>query len=74
MAALLILSGLIFYTESDVIQDYVRHSNGSDRYELVWATPCNTGLHESGYALTLSNKVFLKQVSEDGAVGPVCSN
>ncbi len=43
-------------------------------YKFVEATPCKTGMYNESYVLAPTGKVILKQKSNDGSIGKICSN
>ena len=43
-------------------------------YQIVEATPCKTGKHNHSFVLAPTGKVILKQKSDDGSIGKICSN
>ncbi len=45
---------------------------GQYKYSFVKPVDCKTGQLKNTYALAQNGKVFLKQVSNNGSVGPVC--
>ena len=45
---------------------------GQYKYSFVKPVDCKTGKLKNTYALAQNGKVFLKQVSNNGSVGPVC--
>jgi hypothetical protein len=73
MVALFVVFSLLTVGLSDGIKEYAHYSNGKNEYQLVWADPCPGGLRPSGYALA-KDRVLLKQVNEDGQIGPVCTD
>ena len=46
--------------------------SGPIKYSFVKPKDCSTGRLKDSYVLAQNGKVFLKQVSEDGSIGPVC--
>ena len=46
--------------------------SGPIKYNFVKPVDCSSGKLKNTYALAQNGKVVLKQVSEDGSVGPVC--
>jgi hypothetical protein len=46
--------------------------SGPIRYSFVKPVDCLSGKLKNTYALAQNGKVVLKQVSEDGSIGPVC--
>ena len=50
------------------------NKHNSIEYKFVEATPCKTGMYDNSYVLAPTGKVVLKQKSDDGSVGKLCSN
>ena len=73
MELVAIFASLFFVNESDEVKRFSEHSNKLTVYELV-SEPCEGGLHDSGYSITVNNRVYFKQVNEDGTVGSVCKD
>ena len=72
---LAILGMMLIGIQSEAYQEFAKHSNGISEYAFVRSGPCETGLRDSGYALSLSGSIMLKQVNEDGTVSDqVCTN
>ena len=46
--------------------------SGPIKYSFVKPVDCSSGKLKNTYALAQNGKVVLKQVSEDGSIGPVC--
>ena len=46
--------------------------SGPVKYSFVKAKDCLSGKLKNSYVLAHNGKVVLKQVSEDGSIGPVC--
>ena len=70
-----ILGLMLIVTQSDAYQEFSKHSNGMDEYVFVRSGPCETGLRDSGYALSFTGSIMLKQVNEDGTVSDlICTN
>ena len=70
-----ILGLMLLGIQSDAYQEFSKHSNGMSEYAFVESRPCATGLRDSGYALSFTGNVMLKQVNEDGTVSDqVCSD
>ena len=73
MVALLAFAGFLIAVNTETYQEYARNSNGNPDYALVTRVECPTGLRDSGYALTPSGGLVLKQKNWDGSVSePVC--
>lgn len=73
MEALAFAMGLLLISQTDAMQEFSKHSNGSQNYAIVWTSPCDQGLTESGYAMPVGKTVVLKQLDEDGEAGEVCT-
>jgi len=73
MELVVIFASLFLINESDEVKRFSEHSNKLTVYELV-SEPCEGGLHDSGYSITVNNRVYFKQVNEDGTVGSVCKD
>ncbi len=70
-----LLAFMLIATQSDAYQEFSKHSNGMAEYAFVESRPCETGLRDSGYALSLTGSIMLKQVNEDGTVSEqICSD
>ena len=46
--------------------------SGTAKYSFVEPKNCSSGKLKDSYVLAQNGKVILKQVSEDGSIGPVC--
>ena len=46
--------------------------SGPIKYSFVKPVDCSSGKLKNTYALAQNGKIVLKQISEDGSVGPVC--
>ncbi len=64
----------ILALEEPHIKEYLVEASrsGPAKYSFVKPVDCSTGKLKNTYALTQNGKVILKQVSEDGSIGPVC--
>ena len=64
----------ILALEEPHIKEYLVEASksGPAKYSFVKPVDCTTGKLKDTYALTQNGKVILKQVSEDGSIGPVC--
>ena len=62
----------VVYT--DTMDSFQEHSNHNPAYKIVSGVKCETGLRSSGYSVAPTGRLFLKQVNNDGTVGPVCSD
>ena len=47
--------------------------SGPVKYSFVKPKDCLSGKLKNSYVLAHNGKVVLKQVSEDGSIGPVCA-
>jgi hypothetical protein len=59
---------------SDGVQEFAKHSNGSNSYDIVAPRSCSSGLRETGYSWSLGGGVMLKERNLDGTSGPVCND
>ena len=57
---------------ADSVVEFRKHSNGNPVYEFRFVEGCDTGLRDSGYTLSLTGNLVLKQVNKDGSVGDAC--
>ncbi|MEK9532310.1 MAG: hypothetical protein VW162_05365 [Alphaproteobacteria bacterium] len=73
MELVVIFVSLFLINESDEVKRFSEHSNKLTVYKLV-SEPCEGGLHDSGYSITVNNRVYFKQVNEDGTFGSVCKD
>ena len=64
----------ILALEEPHIKEYLVEASksGPAKYSFVKPVDCSTGKLKNTYALTQNGKVILKQISEDGSIGPVC--
>lgn len=64
----------ILALEEPHIKEYLVEASksGPAKYSFVKPVECSTGKLKHTYALTQNGKVILKQVSEDGSIGPIC--
>ena len=67
------ISLFLLISVSDEVKKFSEYSNNLPIYELV-SEQCKGGLRDSGYSITFNNRVYFKQVNEDGTVGSVCKN
>ena len=72
MGLIIGIFGLMALTLSDDVQEFVKHSNGSDQFTIVMPRSCETGLRESGFTWSLGGNMVLKQNNPDGTIGDVC--
>ena len=70
-----ILAVMLIGMQSDAYQEFSKHSNGMKEYVFVEPRPCTSGLRDSGYALSFTGNIMLKQVNTDGTVSDqVCTD
>ena len=50
----------------------VASKSGPAKYIFVKPVDCSSGKLKDSYVLAQNGKVVLKQISEDGSIGPVC--
>ena len=64
----------ILALEEPHIKEYLVEASkfGPAKYSFVKPVDCSTGKLKDTYVLAQNGKVILKQVSEDGSIGPVC--
>ena len=64
----------ILVLEEPHVKDYLIEASksGPAKYSFVKPVDCSTGKLKDTYVLAQNGKVILKQVSEDGSIGPVC--
>ena len=60
--------------EEPHVKDYLIEASksGPAKYSFVKPVDCSTGKLKDTYVLAQNGKVILKQVSENGSIGPVC--
>ena len=49
------------------------NKHNSIQYQFVEATSCKTGVYNDSFVLAPTGKVILKQKSNDGSIGKLCS-
>ena len=56
------------------VKNFLAVSSKSGKFEYSFVKPvdCQSGKLKNTYVLAQNNKVVLKQVSEDGTIGPIC--
>ena len=64
----------ILALEEPHVKEYLIEASksGPAKYSFVKPVDCSTGKLKDTYVLAQNGKVILKQVSEDGSIGPVC--
>jgi hypothetical protein len=72
---ILVLGAALMAFNSEGYQEFSKHSNGMAEYVFVDSRSCPNGLRDSGYTLTPTGTLMLKQVNTDGSVSDlVCAN
>jgi hypothetical protein len=72
---ILVLGAALLALNSEGYQQFSKHSNGMAEYVFVDSRACPNGLRDSGYSLTPTGTLVLKQVNADGSVSDlVCAN
>jgi len=72
---ILVLGAALLALNSEGYQQFSKHSNGMAEYVFVDSRACPNGLRDSGYSLTPTGTLVLKQVTTDGSVSAlVCAN
>ena len=70
-----LLYSLFAINDTDVKNFLVEaNKQNSIAYQFVEAIPCKTGMHNNSFVLAPTGKVVLKQKSDDGSIGELCSN
>ena len=65
----------LFALKDENIKNFLIEANNHQniQYSFVKAKKCNTGKRSNSYVLAPTGKVILKQKSDDGSIGKVCS-
>ncbi|MGC6518236.1 MAG: hypothetical protein ACON49_09470 [Candidatus Puniceispirillaceae bacterium] len=74
MNVLLGVFGFIAIGLSDSAQEFAKHSNGSNVYDIITPQSCPTGLRETGYSWSIGGGIMLKERNLDGTTGDVCQD
>tara|TARA_B100000900_G_C20013971_1_gene487059 strand:+ start:140 stop:370 length:231 start_codon:yes stop_codon:yes gene_type:complete len=74
-AGIFLLYSLFAINDKD-IKNFLIEANKHNNieYQIVKAIPCETGAYNQSYVLAPTGTVVLKQKSNDGSIGKVCSN
>ena len=75
VAGIFLLYSLFVINDADVKNFLVEaNKHNSIEYQIVKATSCKSGPYNKSYVLAPTGKVILKQKSNDGSIGQICSN
>ena len=74
-AGILLLYSLFAINDKNV-KNFLVEANKHNKieYQFVKATSCKSGSYNKSYVLAPTGKVILKQKSNDGSIGGICSN
>ena len=66
----------LFALNDKNVKNFLVEANKHDNieYQFVEATSCKSGPYNTSYVLAPTGKVILKQKSNDGSIGEICSN
>ena len=66
----------LFAINDKNVKNFLVEANKHNKieYQLVKATSCKSGAYNKSYVLAPTGKVILKQKSNDGSIGEICSN
>ena len=74
-AGIFLLYSLFAINDTDVKNFLVEaNKHNTIEYQFVKAMPCKTGMYKDSYVLAPTGKIILKQKSDDGSIGKLCSN
>ena len=74
-AGIFLLYSLFALNDSNIKNFLVEaNKHNSIEYQFVEASTCKTGAYNYSYVLAPTGKVILKQKSNDGSIGEICSN
>ena len=74
-AGIFLLYSLFAINDTDVKNFLVEaNKHNTIEYQFVKAMPCKTGMYKDSYVLAPTGKIVLKQKSDDGSIGKLCSN
>ena len=69
----LLVGILAVVAQTDAVREYKEHSNNLNKYQIV-SVECEGGLNDSGYSIPIKQKVYLKELGKEGALGIICQN
>ena len=74
-AGILLLYSLFAINDKNV-KNFLVEANKHNKieYQFVKTTSCQSGPYNTSYVLAPTGKVILKQKSNDGSIGEICSN
>ena len=66
----------LFVINDENVKNFLVEANkhNSIEYQFVKVTTCKSGPYNKSYVLAPTGKVILKQKSNDGSIGEICSN
>ena len=66
----------LFAINDENVKSFLVEANKHNtiEYQFVKATSCKSGPYNESYVLAPTGKVILKQKSNDGSIGEICSN
>ena len=66
----------LFAINDENVKSFLVEANRHNtiEYQFVEASICKTGAYGDSYVLAPTGKVILKQKSNDGSIGEICSN
>ena len=66
----------LFALNDKNVKNFLVEANKHNKieYQFVKATSCKSGSYNKSYVLAPTGKVILKQKSNDGTIGDICSN
>ncbi len=76
MEAGILLLYSFFAINDKNVKNFLVEANKHNKmeYQFVKATSCQSGPDNKSYVLAPTGKVILKQKSNDGSIGEICSN
>ena len=65
----------LFAINDKNVKNFLVEANKHNKieYQFVQATSCKSGSYNKSYVLAPTGKVILKQKSNDGSIGEICS-
>ena len=64
----------IIALEQPHVKNFLKEASKNRIYEYKFVKPvqCSSGKLKNSYAIAINGQIFLKQISLDGTIGPVC--